>query len=193
MSDFKLKPLNKNPDLNKIAITGKIRSGKDEVARYLNLHHEYSHYKFSYLITKHLIELYPEKDLSRKQRSLYQWYGQMVRSVDKDVLVNAVFRRIANDYFMDQVKKIVISDLRQPNEYNRLIDENFTILRVNSDRQLREYRAKQYDEFNSKDFDHETEQYVDLFPVHYDLYNNGTLDDLFTQVERIINSSHSPA
>lgn len=192
MTDFKLKPLNKKPDLNKIAITGKIRSGKDEVARYLNSNCDYWHYKFAEPIVNHVGKLFKFNSY-KKPRRLYQLYGQKLREIDEDVFVNYILSDMAYDYYVNDVNKFVISDLRQPNEYNRLVDENFTILRVNSDRQLREYRAKQYDEFNPQDFDHETEQYVDLFPVHYDLYNNGTLDDLFTQVERIINSSHSPA
>lgn len=187
-----LRQLSKNPNPHKIALTGKMRSGKDTVAGFF-YEEGYWPFAFGTPIKRHIDRMFPDKN-EREKRQLYQWYGQKMRNIDEDVWVRLLFDRLKDAQRTANFRNVMITDLRQPNEYNRLVSENFLIIRVNASEDVRIKRMEDESEYVTEDeLNHETEQYVDLFPVHYDLYNNGTLDDLFTQVERIINSSHSPA
>ncbi|MGQ0416340.1 hypothetical protein ACT4UL_13785 [Bacillus sp. HC-TM] len=83
--------------------------------------------------------------------------------------------------------KVLVNGVRQPNEYQRLKDESFVIIRVNSSVDLRISRAeKAGDVFTEADLEHETENHIDTFKVDYEINNIGTIGEMYEQFDAIM-------
>ena len=81
----------------------------------------------------------------------------------------------------------VISDIRQPNEFETCKDRGYLIIRVNSHENNRIERMKQEgDNFSEDVLKFSTESHVDKFVVDYELYNNGSLQHLYDQIDAIM-------
>lgn len=160
----------------KIAIIGQARSGKDTVAKYLVKKYGYTEFKFSTGIHD-VINLIRGEQKSYKQRKELQEVGQGLRkALGADIWIDYTLRKIP-----DYLSRVVISDCRQENEYHRLKAEGFIFIEVISDREIRVQRMQgKQDKFQVEDLDHETEQ------IHikgdYIIQNNGSLDELYTQI-----------
>src|SRR5690606_34208025 len=119
-------------------------------------------------------------------RSLYQFMNVM-REYDPDVWVRPVARAVESALDSKSTRGIVISDVRQANEYEWCKANGFTMIRVTAplaDRVKRAERAG--DAFELADLAHKTESYVDSFDVAYDVVNDGTLDELRTKIDEIV-------
>ena len=64
-------------------------------------------------------------DPLKKDRHLLQQIGQKFREIDPDIWVKILLSKIPVD------KNVVIDDLRMPNEYTALLENGFTIIRLN--------------------------------------------------------------
>ena len=73
-----------------IALTGKFRSGKDEVARYLCDKYGYKRFAFGDALKRHYHELFGPT--TGKDGEGYQWFGQTMRERDPNIWVRKVFR-----------------------------------------------------------------------------------------------------
>ncbi|WP_254918934.1 hypothetical protein [Bacillus cereus] len=83
--------------------------------------------------------------------------------------------------------KVLVNGVRQPNEYQRLRDEGFIIIRVNTSDDLCIGRAKEAgDVFTEEDLSHETENHIDTFEVDYEINNVGTIDEMYDQFDAIM-------
>lgn len=166
-----------------IALTGLMRAGKDAAAKYLSERYGYTRFAFGDELKRYAHELFDVNPAS-KPRELLQWFGQTVRERDSDVWVRKCFRRIA---WSDEGGPYVITDLRQPNEFVRCRAEGYVIIRVNAPDWLRRQRALAAgDIFEESALKHDTESHVDTFAVDYDVYNTGTLDGLYAQIDAIM-------
>lgn len=172
----------------KIALCGRMRSGKDTVAEYLVANYGFKRFAFGDSIREVCHQLYPEQfEDGAKPRALLQGVGQSLRTFDEDVWVKRVLRLIEMYHAQIRQPNVVISDLRQPNEYAALKRKDFVIIRVNASDELRVKRMESAgDAYNPADLAHKTESYVDKFRVHYDVYNTADLSFLFEQIDRII-------
>ncbi|MCW2279293.1 AAA family ATPase [Heliophilum fasciatum] len=172
----------------KIALTGRMRSGKDVIAAYLIEKHGFKRFAFGDGVRSVARMLYPDKGSNgSKPRSLYQEIGQALREADPEVWVRYLLREIAEK--TGPQDSIVISDLRQPNEYAALINAGFTIVRVTASYQNRMARMKALgDVFRSEDVNHETESYIDQYVVDFEITNNGTLDRLSEKMEIVLSN-----
>lgn len=197
----------------KIALTGKMRSGKSTVAEILWLDYDLTRRNFGgalkYYADKMFegssaypieIEEYGEpcpfdgkRDTRiKKPRKLYQDFGQAMRQLDEDIWIRHVEQAIESDKLFPNYKGVVIDDLRQPNEYEWAKANGFTIIRVEASEDLRLKRAEQAgDSFNADDMAHVTEQHVDGFSVDYTIVNDGDLGDLRRQVGEIMSEIKS--
>lgn len=165
----------------RIAICGKMRSGKDTIADILVDDYGFKNFKFSSGITS-IIDEYFSDDVTkkRKMREHYQRIGQSMRKLDQNVWVNHTKGEI-NRYLNlnGEGSDIVVSDLRQKNEYDFLKRNGFIIIKIESDRQNRIRRAMDVnDAFHTSALDHETELSVEDITEDYLIENNGTLEDL---------------
>ncbi|WP_302622188.1 AAA family ATPase [Brevibacillus laterosporus] len=168
----------------KIAICGRMRSGKDTVAAYLVEHYDFVPFAFGDGIKRICHELFPEQVANgKKPRALLQGVGQAMRAIDPDVWIKRTMREVNRAHLFD----VVITDLRQMNEYDRLRDEGFVIIRINAKDGTRLKRMEDAgDTFTEADLYHETEQYIDWFRVDYDLYNDGSVLDLWEHIECVM-------
>lgn len=160
-----------------IALTGKMRSGKDTVARNLIrlMSEEYKVQTFAFgdSLKVYAKELFPDEFVNgRKPRDLFQWFGQTLRSRNEDVWINQLAKELNkyNTTYEALNKKVVniITDLRQPNEYQFCKENGFYIIKVECDDAIRIKRMDGLnDNFDIKDLTHETERYIDTFDYDY--------------------------
>lgn len=173
----------------RIAICAKMRSGKDVLANTLIEDYGFTGFKFSKGI-KDIIEEYFPDDIAqkRKMREHYQRIGQSMRGLDHKVWINHTKKEIFSHFEEHGYDSdIVISDLRQKNEYEFLKDMGFTIIKIESDRQNRISRAmKVNDAFHNSALDHETEVAVESIPEDYLITNNGTLEDFEKSINELM-------
>jgi dephospho-CoA kinase len=177
----------------KVALTGRMRSGKDSAAAYLIEKHGFVRFAFADGLKRICRDLFPDRFADgSKPRTLLQGVGVAMREFDPDVWVNATMREIAR-YQYDTERTLwyrpnyVITDLRFPNEYERLRAEGFVIIRVNASDETRIQRMIDAgDTFDDDTLTHETEQHVDSFAVDYEIDNNGSLAELYAQVDEIM-------
>jgi dephospho-CoA kinase len=174
-----------------IALTGALRSGKDSVGAYLCEKYGYVRFAFGDALKDDFHRRYPEIGRFPKPREAYQFHGQFMRKhCGEGVWVDACFRDIMTEVGAGSTPvPVVITDLRQPSEYDRCHAEGYVIIRVNAPLELRRQRAlAEGDTFDDASFCHETEQHVDLFATDYDVYNVGTVEALRMQIDAIMRS-----
>jgi len=166
----------------KIALTGKMRSGKDTIAEYAVNSYNFKQFAFGDELKRYYHELFGEKE--SKPRAGYQWFGQIARSHDSDIWVNKCFQSLVGY----EGESVIITDLRQPNEFQKCKEEGFYIIKVHCDDNLRLKRIlEKNDNFNPEDLNHETEQSIDSYECDYIISNNGTMHELLQQFDNIIN------
>lgn len=177
--------------VTKIALTGKLRSGKDTVAHRLFIRNSFHKVAFGDALKRIAHDTFPWVSEFSKPRALYQQVGQLMREIEPDVWIRHVERQVdaiinVNKESRDHIG-IVITDLRQPNEYEWAKANGFTIIRVTApeaDRLARAQRAG--DTFSAEDLAHDTEQHVAGFEVDYEIVNDGTVEELKAHVDAVM-------
>lgn len=177
----------------KIAITGKARSGKTELSHYAWMLYGFKEFDFSAVLKDEFHRLFPHIPRDPKPRAYYQKFGQWLREIDPDIWVKMTMAKVHEYCFEDALNKVnhkpkvLVNGVRQPNEYQRLKDEGFTFIRVNTSDGLRIDRAKsEGDVFAEADLAHETESHIDTFEVDYEINNNDELIQLYGQFDKIM-------
>lgn len=98
--------------------------------------------------------------------------GELGRNnIHPDIWVEPVFNR----YNLNKNKKLLITDVRFPNEYNMIKKRGGVIFRINRD--------------NSYKLNHETECALDNYNFDYVIDNNGTLEELVEKIKNLIRTS----
>jgi dephospho-CoA kinase len=179
----------------KLAICGKMRSGKSVLAGYLALMHDFQPFAFADAMKDAAHRAFPAVPRTPKPRALYQSFGEWARGhFGADVWVREVERRVA-DYEKRQtcgcgvVKpvRVLVTDLRVQAEYDWLRANGYTIIRVTAPAELRMARAREAgDQFSAEDFEHGTETAVDGFDVDAEIFNDGTTEDMTNQFDEIL-------
>lgn len=165
-----------------ICLLGKMRTGKDTIAEYASSQFGFQRFAFGDELKRYYHELFGHTE--RKPREGYQWFGQIARQHDSDIWVRKCFEQIDKT----NAKNIIITDLRQPNEYEECFRRGYTMIKVHCDDEMRIKRIlEKNDNFNPKDLQHETELHIDTFDYDYIIENNGTLVDLCMKFESIVN------
>lgn len=183
--------VNRKVSVTKIALTGQMRAGKDEIAKHLLIMHGFTRVAFGDELKRLAHEAFPDVSELSKPRALYQQFGQLLREIDPDIWVRHVERQVealinCNGQFADHVG-IVITDLRQPNEYEWAKANGFTIVKVTAPRELRIDRAQSLsDAFELNHLTHETESHVDGFVADYEIVNDDDLSGLYAKVDEMI-------
>jgi dephospho-CoA kinase len=184
--------VNREVTVVKIALTGKMRAGKDELSNHLYIKYGFDRVAFGDALKKNAHATFPWVSEFSKPRALYQAYGQLMRQIEPDVWINHAERAVkgAIDFRVgtraEQVG-IVLTDLRQPNEYEWARNNGYTIIRVTAPDEDRIARAiAAGDDFTAHDLTHETELAIDSFEVDHELYNDGTVDELKAQIDAIL-------
>ena len=120
----------------KIAITGKMCSGKTTLSNYLcEIEPKFQVFSFGKKVKQVASDLF-DMDPLVKDRSLLTSIGQKMREIDSDVWVN---------YVINQCKDIeycLIDDLRYQNEYEALAKNNWKIIQLTISDDLQEERIR---------------------------------------------------
>lgn len=116
-------------DNHRIAISGKMRSGKDTVAAYLCEEYGFVRMAFADKLKEVAKDLFGAQETA-KNRGLLQALGRKMCEIDNAVWVKYVLDRIPLSG-----PSIVITDLRFPTEYHALRALGFTFVRVAVSRQ----------------------------------------------------------
>jgi dephospho-CoA kinase len=168
-----------------ISVYGKMRSGKDTVADLLRGYRLYKNIAYGDELKRLYHEIFGYSG-DTKDRDGYQWFGQAMRARKPDVWVELLERQIKliesrpND-------GIVITDMRQPNEYEHLSERGFLMIKVHTPDEIRIERARaRGEEVTEEQLKHETEQYIDDYEYDYVIVNDGTLGDLHRQLRVIM-------
>jgi dephospho-CoA kinase len=160
-----------------------MRSGKDTVADYLVKKYGFKKYAFGDALKHYFHAIFGYT--AAKPREGYQWFGQSMRQWEQGVWIRKLLERLERE----NPERIVVTDCRQPNEYEQLLTRGFVVVRINCDEATRIERMKQAgDVFTSESLRHETELNIDDFVPHFDILNIGTINDLYTQVDSVISA-----
>jgi dephospho-CoA kinase len=184
--------VNREVSVTKIALTGKLRSGKDEVAQHLYIKHGFNRIAFGDALKKEAHAVFPWIPQNSKPRALYQKFGQLMREIDGEVWIKHAEQAVkgAIDFRVSMGAErvgIVLTDVRQANEVAWCRANGFTLIRVTAPDEVRIARAIEAgDSFVENDLVHSTELAIDGFSVDYEIVNDGTVDDLKRQVDAIL-------
>lgn len=170
-----------------IAIVGKKGSGKDTIGNIIKeLDPEFQQYSFAMPIKKVITDVFgvPDSQLEDrvgKETPIEKWYNKSPRDLMKDVgdaFKEKINKNIWIDILFDTIKdkeKVVITDLRFKNEYNKCREKGVFIIKV--------VRL----EINSSDT-HISETELDDIPdSKFDavIVNDGSLEQLKDRVNRL--------
>ena len=196
-----------NLNIYKIAVTGKMRTGKSTVVELLGEEMQtlvgndtvVIEAGFGDMLKYFAHDIFLVKILEEKPRELYQEFGQAMRAVhnkiygNEDVWVNLLdmyletrYKEISSSLPEGQKQNIVVlvTDLRQPNEKAWCERKGFKIVKVVAPLEMRVQRMKENgDNFTEESIHHETETHVDNFETEYIITNDGTIEDLQSQVK----------
>src|SRR5690625_1034032 len=183
--------------VTKIAFCGKLRSGKSTAASYLERKYGFAPVSFGSPIAKYSAKLFAFSSVyksepikkddqfggavtigSQKPRKLRQDFGQKLRELDPNIWIDHAAKKIRlielEAAASGEQARIVIDDLRQPNEEAWARANGFIFVRVNANADTRIARAKEAgDDFDIEDLRHGTELHVDDIEADYDIWNDG--------------------
>jgi hypothetical protein len=166
-----------------IGLSGYAQSGKDTVAELLCLNYKYKRRSFADPIRHALLTLNPKLDSITHISDLIQDYGWEIAKQNPEVrrllqvMGTDVGRRMFGDkvwvkMLMDELNhedRVVISDVRFPNEAEAIRKLGGVVLRIN---------RRNHSAANG----HTSEHALDNYMFNYVIYNDGTVDDLTDEV-----------
>ena len=176
-----------------IGITGQKGNGKDTIANYLCSKYGYSAMACADILKKicslifdlndeqlngNLKEVSDERWFGLTPRKILQFVGtdlfrnnmeKLDENFGKDIWILTLEKRIMNALNNDKI--IVISDIRFQNELDLIKKFNGTIIRVKRE--------------GLKSDNHESEINISNFIVDHDVKNNGSFDDLYSEIDSL--------
>ena len=120
----------------KIAVTGKMCSGKTTLCNYLcEIEPRFQIFSFGKKVKDVASDLF-QMDPQIKDRTLLTGIGQKMREIDSEVWINYVINQCKD------VEYCLVDDLRYQNEYEALVKNGFKIIQLNISDELQEYRIR---------------------------------------------------
>lgn len=162
----------------RIIVNGRGGSGKDELADYLVEKHGFTKIAFAdgiYEIARRYF------GMKYKDRYLLQRIGQKMREVKNTIWIDYTMSKIEN------LDRVVISDLRQSNEYQIALEHGFLPIRVSADLNKRIERIEKRDGMypDLKLLENESETGADDY-TYLEIDNNGSVEDLHRLIDEIM-------
>lgn len=114
--------------MKKIALLGRSGAGKDTFADFLVEERNFTKIFFAeplYLIANEVF------GMTKKNRELLQDIGIALRGVDEEVLVNNLRKRV-EEAEKEGIENIIITDVRQKNEFNALKEMGFVFIYIDA-------------------------------------------------------------
>jgi len=166
--------------MNRIALSGKMCSGKSTVAEYLKFKYGFEIVSFADELKRIARDVF---ELHSKNRRVLQKLGEEMRGLDPDIWIRPVLWKITD--LRD--RPIVIPDLRYLNEAETLASIDFAIVRVQVDIPTQRGRAiRFYGEGDLKRAGHISEIELDDYNFDYVLDGSLTKDIMLAQADRLV-------
>ena len=123
--------------MSKIAITGKMCSGKTTLSNYLcTIEPRFQVFSFARKVKEVASDLFNMNPL-KKDRSLLISIGQKMRDIDPNVWINYVIQQTHG------IEYCLIDDLRYQNEYEALAKNGWKIIQLKVSDELQEKRIRE--------------------------------------------------
>jgi adenylate kinase family enzyme len=171
----------------KLAITGKMASGKTSIAKYLVEKYNFTKFSFADDVKIFATEIF-DINMKIKDRKLLQQFATKMKEIDENIWIKRLDNKIKD---IDISDNIIIDDLRYPNEELYLISNGFKILKLDIDTELQNNRLKNT---YINDFDihieckkHDSENHTQSF--YHDFYyliNKKTEDFIYEYIDNLI-------
>jgi len=163
-----------------IGICGKAGTGKTAVADHLVNKYGYKRYSIADEVKRIAVRLFVMKE---KDRKLLQDIGFKMREIRPSVWI---------DFLINQIRgkdKIVVDDIRYPNEYEALKKEGFKIIKVVADREICIKRLTGRDGTAAIErLDDESETAMDNVEIENVLDGNLPLEEMLVQLDELLKS-----
>lgn len=157
-------------------------AGKDSVADYLVKHYGFLKLSFASYIYEIAQDLF---DMKTKDRKLLQSIGQSLRKIDPDVWANRTFK--TGEYVSNELyQNVVISDLRQENEYNIGVSLGYIPIRIVSTVENAVLRMQKRDGSVDTSLLMTEGETGTLDKEMTSITNDGTLDELYSKVDKLM-------
>ena len=158
-------------NINKIGIIGKICSGKSYIANYLVDKYNFTKYSFADPLKKIATKYY---NMKNKDRKLLQDLAIKMKDIDHNIFVNYLL----NNY--NKYDNVVIDDVRFKNELIELKKHNFTIIKLNVNKEL------QINRYNNL-YNDEIDRLNHLSELEQDTFSDKLIDYTLESNENILN------
>jgi dephospho-CoA kinase len=194
-----------------VSFFGKMGSGKDTAGEIARKYFGFERMAFGDELKRivnekysSLIQSLPPEEQPAARRRILQEEGQLSRGIYRDVWVDLFdkrlsikynayesFRQVYNQFAKEKVDdrlKIVVTDMRQENEYEYLKNLGAIMIKIEVDDKIRTGRIKERDGYTPgvEMLNHETERHVDHFDYDYVIKNNCSKNDLTEQIYQIL-------
>ena len=148
----------------KIGLIGKMCSGKSYVSKILARRCALKQFAFADKVKEIAKDLF---NMNHKDRKLLQQIGAGMRVIDEYVWINYLL------FLMDGEDRVIIDDIRYPNELEALREREFTIIKLTVDKEtqinrLMDTYPKTYVQHIDR-LNHESESYVDKMNADYEI------------------------
>jgi len=166
----------------RIALSGKMLSGKSSVATYLVKHYGFVELSFASKMKEVAAELFPRAKYEKDRLLLIQ-VGERMRELDSQVWIRHVLPGILPG------EDIVISDVRFPSEYDALRRLDFTLVRMYMGRPYQVGLAKRvYPTMPLVLLDDYSETALDYYVFDYTIDNDEgiSMEEVYSQVDKMI-------
>lgn len=173
-----------------VAFVGGVRSGKSTASKILEKEFGYAPtLSFGSKLKTLAHEAFEHLPISKEAKpvTLYQQFGQKLRSIDDSVWISHVEQEYLRIKQYTRVTGVVIDDLRQPNEYQWAKENGFVIVRIDVPEEERVRRAEALGEVLTEDnLNYETESYYSKFEVDGVIINEGSPEEFEQQVINVM-------
>lgn len=167
----------------KIAICGKMCSGKTTLANYImRTFTGYQKYSFGQKVKELCVELF---NMKGKDRTLLINFANKMREIDSNVWINQVLKQTKG------VKNCIIDDVRYQNEVNALIDDGWIFIQLNvpyhlqKERIMKLYPDNYIDHYNA--INHISEKNTFNFPIGYPQLTFTTDESNYHKIKHDVN------
>lgn len=161
-----------------VFLSGKQRAGKDTAADYLKQYYGFRKYCLANAV-KVIARTY--FGMQEKDRELLIKIGQAMREIDPDVWIKYLWKEVTWQV-ANGVDRIVIPDVRFPNEYEFFKEQDGIGIRIVANPEVRALRQGYDAQYENDD----TEKCLENKHFDYYVHNNGGPGSLYNQLDRIM-------
>lgn len=162
----------------KIAIIGKICSGKTTLANKLSKYFKLDKFAFGDSVKKYTTDIF---EMYYKDRKLIQDFAEKMKEIDNDIWIKHLDKKIKGK------NNIIVDDLRFENEYKYLKNNNFFIIKIIITKEKQIERIKtlyghKADEHIER-LDHLSESNVDILKADVNINSEDPIEAIIKLLE----------